>query len=175
MDEFSLPPLSIANSSEPQPFQHFIRQTDSIPPIDNDKETERILFNQYNRLQNSLLDSLDNNKKAAQFNISQTNVMLTRTIEEKNDLGVIVYQNRKTIASLNRTVAQSKALFQKELNEKQMIIGGIYIEIIIEFETGEKEIEIALKHNEVNYCIKTEFEKRGCFNFIIRWKLSADN
>jgi hypothetical protein len=140
LDELSLPPLSIAGAETHQIAQSF-RSTESIPPIKNEHETEQILNDQYNRLQNTLLDSFDEKRKRLEFEVSQTNVVLKRTLEEKTDLGVSLYQSRNNVSLLNRSIAKTKTLLQREVNEKQQVIA--------EWESSEKEIDVALRQNQV--------------------------
>lgn len=124
-DNISLPPLSIAGAEQHQQHQTYFRGNESIPPIECDRETESILFKQYNRLQNTLHDSFDEKRKLIEIEASQTNIMLNRCLEEKEELGVSLYQSRKTVNLLNRNIAKTKTLLQREMNEKQVVIAGM--------------------------------------------------
>lgn len=106
MDDISLPPLSIAGAAEHLPSLHSYRLTDSIPPIDS-QETEEILQNQYAKLQSSLLDSFDSQRKKLEYEVSNTKVVLKRTLNEKIDLGVSLHQSQTHVSLLNRSVAKT--------------------------------------------------------------------
>jgi hypothetical protein len=75
--------------------------------IDSLNEDAQILQKNYKRFEATLLDSLDRQCLMVKDKLSESNILLKRTQEEKNKLGVHLYQSKVENNRINERLLQS--------------------------------------------------------------------